>query len=79
MIDAFGQLVASRENATACGLCPPGTFASSISDEYGQSSVCLKCEPGFYQGGVGWESRDYLDSFNDIFRVFPPAQCSSHL
>lgn len=50
---AAGSFVSSRNVATGCGLCTPGSQSLPLSDEIGRTYRCDFCDLGSYQESSG--------------------------
>lgn len=53
LVDAAGSFVSSRNEATGCGLCTPGSQSLPLSDEIGRTYRCDFCDLGSYQESSG--------------------------
>ncbi|CAE7235353.1 unnamed protein product [Symbiodinium sp. CCMP2592] len=47
-----GSFVSSRDNATTCRPCPPGSYSSPFYD-YADTAQCQQCSPGYWQSSYG--------------------------
>ncbi|CAE7202468.1 unnamed protein product, partial [Symbiodinium sp. CCMP2456] len=47
-----GTFVSSRENATTCRPCPPGSYSAPFYD-YEETAQCQSCSPGYWQSSYG--------------------------
>eukprot|EP00435_Cladocopium_sp_Y103_P062842 s332_g24.t1 len=53
LVDAAGSFVSSRNVATGCGLCTPGSQSLPLLDEVGRTYRCGFCDLGTYQESSG--------------------------
>lgn len=69
-----GTFVQDRSLATGCSLCTPGRFASTYSDNVGQSAVCIECPNGTAQDRGG--QTECVECAAGTYRVPSGIRCS---